>query len=126
MPTIAISGRRRFGGFKAAMVASASSFAIVGAVAKAVAEGRVKIQTPPIITKAAAAPKPPHNTSRHFMVTCLDGLAWPVTYRADAASEMSYITQKLPSAFGPQPHTRCAKPDPRLVRVGTRARRLMP
>ena len=41
MPTIAISGRWRFGGFKAAMMASASSVAIGGAAAIAGSAGNV-------------------------------------------------------------------------------------
>ena len=67
MPTIAISGRWRFGGFKAAIVASASSCAIGGAAPAAGAGGSERIQAPPIVTRSAATPKPLHKTSRLFM-----------------------------------------------------------
>ena len=66
-PMIAISGRWRFGGFRAANVASASTCAIGGAAPAGGAGGSESIQAAPIITGSVAAPKPLHNKSRLFM-----------------------------------------------------------
>jgi hypothetical protein len=56
MPTIAIIGRGRFGGFKAAIVASASDFSIGGPGPAAGAAGSEKIQATPAVARSAAAP----------------------------------------------------------------------
>jgi hypothetical protein len=66
MPMIAINGRRRFGGFNAVTMASASCFAIGGAAAKDGAGGSVKIQPPKLIATRAMAPRPIHFKGRHF------------------------------------------------------------
>src|SRR5688500_8490083 len=67
---MAISGRWRFGGLRAAIVASASSSAIGGGGAPtAGAGGSESIQAPPIARRSAPAPKPLSMRSRMFMAT---------------------------------------------------------
>lgn len=56
MPTMAISGRLRFGGFKAASVASVSSLDIAGAVPRAGEPGSRNSQVPPITASNATQP----------------------------------------------------------------------
>ena len=63
---IAISGRWRYGGFKAAIVASASRLGIGGAAPAAGVRGRERI-TPPIVTRSTAAPRMLRKTSRLLM-----------------------------------------------------------
>src|SRR5688500_13555401 len=71
MPMIAISGRRGFGGFKAARIASASCFAIDGASVTAGAGGRERIHAPPIARTITTMPKTLHKMSRRFMGSAL-------------------------------------------------------
>jgi hypothetical protein len=70
-PTIALTGRWRFGGFKAEIVASTSSFPIEGAFPLAGTEGRVTIQSPPIVMSSATVLKLPVNNSFLFMTVLL-------------------------------------------------------
>src|SRR5262249_44489464 len=72
-PMIAISGRRRLGGFRAAIVAAASSAAIGRAAATDAACGSERIHAPPSITNRVAH-ELPHDGRRQFIVPCLDGL----------------------------------------------------
>src|SRR5690242_17369154 len=68
MPMIAISGRLRFGGFSAAIVTSASCFAIGGAAAWDGAGGNVTIHPTKAIAQSTTALMTIHLTSRQFMV----------------------------------------------------------
>ena len=70
-PTTATSGRWRFGGLKAAIVASASSSAIGGAAPTVDAGGNERIQAAPAAARSAAAPKPLRNANRLFTAAVL-------------------------------------------------------
>jgi hypothetical protein len=82
-PVMAFSGRRRFGGRKAASLASASSRAIGEATAGGGAAGNERIQAPPPAAASTAAPRPAHNICRLFM-----------------ASSNRVLSHLSPSAFG--------------------------
>lgn len=58
MPTTATSGRCRFGGFNARIVAAASSSGMAGAVPTSGAGGSERIQAPPTTVRSAAAQYP--------------------------------------------------------------------
>jgi hypothetical protein len=64
---IAISGRWRFGGFKAARVAASSCFAIEGAAVRVVAKGRERIHAMAPAAPSATALKPLQRMVRRFM-----------------------------------------------------------
>jgi hypothetical protein len=85
MPMMAISGRWRFGGFKAAIVASRSSCAIAGGAATEGVIGSEKIQPAPITANSAAAASTPHNRSRKFIVRRLSLHASSIGFSYNAA-----------------------------------------
>src|SRR5262245_37793346 len=58
MPTIAIGGRRRFGGSNAARSASASSFPTGGAAVLVGTGGSERIHAPPTVPTRPTAPRP--------------------------------------------------------------------
>jgi hypothetical protein len=66
MPMIAINGRWRFVGLKAAMMASVSSFEIAAAAPASIAGGKERVQPAPIAKSNAAAPKSACNVSLLF------------------------------------------------------------
>jgi hypothetical protein len=67
MPTVAMTGRRRFGGFNAAKSVSVSECVIGGCGVTRRSRGNDSIHAPPIAPAAPTIPTPLHAKRRNFM-----------------------------------------------------------